>query len=61
VETNIIIFEVKERFTARELSAKLKEQGILAIPISPKQIRMVVHLDISAERCQRTIDVLQAL
>jgi threonine aldolase len=61
VETNIIIFEVKEQFTARELSAKLKEQGILAIPISPKQIRLVVHLDISAGDVQRTIDILQAL
>ncbi|MBV9986660.1 MAG: low-specificity L-threonine aldolase [Chitinophagaceae bacterium] len=61
VETNIIIAEIKGRFTPKELSAKLKENGILAIPISPKQIRMVVHLDISADDVQRTIDVIKAL
>ena len=61
VETNIIIFEVKGRYTAPALSAKLKEQGILAIAISPTQIRMVVHLDISSDAVATTISVLQSL
>ena len=61
VETNIIIFEVKERFTATELAAKCKEQGILVIAISPSQIRIVVHLDIRPEDVQKTIEVIQSL
>jgi threonine aldolase len=51
VETNIIIFEVKGRYTAPELAAKCKEQGIFVIAISPKQIRIVVHLDIHPRTC----------
>lgn len=61
VETNIIIFEVKGRFTARDLAAKMKELGIFVIAISPKQVRIVVHLDISPENVQQTIKVIQSL
>jgi len=61
VETNIIIFEVKGRFTARDLAAKMKGLGILLIAISPKQVRIVVHLDISPENVQQTIKVIQSL
>ncbi len=61
VETNIIIFEVKGRYTAQELAAKMKEQGIFVIAISPKQIRIVVHLDIRSEDVKHTIDVINSL
>jgi threonine aldolase len=62
VETNIIIFEVRAQYyTAAELAAKFKEQGIFVIAISPKQIRIVVHLDIHKEDVQRTIEVIDTL
>jgi threonine aldolase len=61
VETNIIIFEVQGRFTAKELAAKLKEKGILVIAISPTQVRMVLHLDISSDQVQQTIDAINQL
>ncbi len=61
VETNIIIFEVKGRFTAQELAARLKERGIFVIAISPRQVRMVVHLDISPENVQATIEAINAI
>jgi threonine aldolase len=61
VETNILIFEVKGRYTAPMLSSILKEKGILAIAISPTQIRFVLHLDISASQVQQTIDLIESL
>lgn len=61
VETNIIIFEVKGRFTAPGLSAMLKQSDIHAIAISPTQIRLVVHLDISAAMVEKTIKVIDTL
>ena len=61
VETNIIIFEVKGRYTAPDLAVKLKEAGIFVIAISPKQIRIVVHLDIKPEDVKRTIEVIETL
>jgi threonine aldolase len=61
VETNIVIFEVKGRFTASALAARFREAGIAVIAISPTQIRMVVHLDIRPEDLARTLEVIQSL
>ena len=61
VETNIIIFEVKGRFTAPDLVTILQRSDILAIAISPTQIRFVVHLDITPAKIQETLNVLKAL
>lgn len=61
VETNIIIFEVVENYTASSLAARLKQEGILVIPISKTQIRMVLHLGITSEMVAKTMDTLHQL
>ena len=60
VETNIVIFEVKGRFSPVSFTNKLKEHTILAFPISPTQVRMVTHLDLTAAMIQETIEVLES-
>lgn len=61
VETNIIIFSCKGKFTSNQLVEVLKQHQILAYAISPTQVRLVVHLDISEQMVEKTIDVLNAL
>jgi threonine aldolase len=61
VETNIIIFSVKDRFTPKTLVAKLKEQNIYWYAISPTQVRIVTHLDITPEMIQKTIEAIATL
>lgn len=62
VETNIIIFEVTgERYTARSLAEAFRKYDILVIPISPTQVRMVFHLDITEEMVKETIEVIDNL
>jgi threonine aldolase len=61
VETNIIIFELKENITAPELVEKLKEHAILGYAISPNRVRLVVHLDISHEMVLKTINTFNQL
>lgn len=61
VETNILIFEVKGRFTAPDLVTTLKQSNILALAISPTQIRLVVHLDITPAMIDTTIQTIKAL
>ena len=61
VETNILIFEVTGKFTARSLAEQLKAYDILVIAISPTQVRMVLHLDITEEMVRKTIDVITHL
>lgn len=61
VETNIVIFEVKGRFNAPDLVTILKRYNILALAISPTQIRLVVHLDITPAMIETTIQTIKAL
>jgi threonine aldolase len=61
VETNILIFEVKEKYTATELAETFKKYNISTIAISKTQIRMVTHLDITAEMINETIQVINQL
>jgi threonine aldolase len=61
VETNIIIFEVKGRITAPEFVSKLQEKNMLMFAISPTQVRLVLHLDITEAMVQHTIDAINQL
>ena len=61
VETNIIIFSVKDRFTPQSLVAKMKEQSILWYAISPTQVRIVTHLDVSPLMIEKTIEAINKL
>lgn len=61
VETNIIIFELTDLYTAPTFVSILKEQGILGYAISPNRVRLVVHLDISEEMVNKSIDVFKKL
>jgi threonine aldolase len=61
VDTNIIIFEIKAPWQATAIAAELKKQQILAFAISPTQVRMVLHLDITPEMVKRIIEVVASL
>jgi threonine aldolase len=61
VETNIIIFELNGPATAPELVTMLKEKGILSYAIAPDRVRLVVHLDITKEMVEQTINVFNKL
>ena len=61
VETNIIIFGVKQPWTAKCFVEKLKESGILGHPISTTQVRLVTHLDVTPVMVEKTMDVITKL
>lgn len=61
VETNIIIFEVKYPFTPKSFVDQLKEHNILSSVMSPTQVRLVIHLDITPEMVERTIKAINSI
>ena len=61
IETNIVIFEVKGRYTAAELIKALQPFNIFAFTVSDHQIRFVLHLDITPAMVKETIAVLHKL
>lgn len=61
VETNIVIVEIKEPYTAPQLVSSLGEKGIRVIAMSDKLLRFVFHLDISPAMVDHTLDVIRGL
>lgn len=61
VETNILIFELSGRLTARQFVEKMKEETILCIDIAPTQVRMVTHLDITPAMIDQTIEAIKKI
>lgn len=61
VETNIIIFEVKDAGGAPALVTKMKDLGILGYAIAPNRVRLVVHLDITPDMVDKTRTIISNL
>jgi threonine aldolase len=61
VETNIVIFEVSGSYTAKEFCERLQLDDILCLSISPTQVRMVTHLDVTDQMIKKLIGVIEAM
>jgi threonine aldolase len=61
VETNIVIFELLQPYTPKSFEEELAKFSILCMPISPTQVRIVTHLDITPEMVSKLVSVIAAL
>lgn len=59
VETNILIFKLKDETPADRFAAQLKEKNILCIPIGKNQVRIVTHLDFDDDMLDTVVNVLK--
>jgi len=59
VETNILIFSVKEMTPAAFVQV-LKSESILALPMSATHVRMVLHLDVTKEMVDHVRKVIKS-
>src|SRR4030042_5902190 len=56
VETNIVIFDVANtRMTAAQVAEAMKKEGVLIHAFGKTQIRLVTHLDVSAEDIEKAL------
>jgi threonine aldolase len=61
VETNIIIFEIKDNYTPKTFCEELKKYDVLCLQMSPTQVRIVTHLDVTKEMLNKLITTIEAL
>ena len=61
VETNIVVFELRDENKVNEYIFKLEEFGILALPFGGGTIRLVTHLDINEDAINKTCEVIDQL
>lgn len=60
VDSNILVFDIsKTGHTTSEFSAKLKEKGVLANGINPRQMRILTHYDVTKEDCQKALNIIK--
>jgi threonine aldolase len=60
VQTNIVIFELKDKGGAPEFVAGLKAKGVLASAIGPHAVRFVTHYDVDSAACERATTIVSA-
>lgn len=61
VSTNIVIATIKTRWKPAQVTELLKAKQILALPVSPTQIRMVLHLGVTPEMAAITVETIRNL
>lgn len=61
VETNIVIFNLKDEINTNQFIEQLKEKDILCFSTGKQQIRFVVHLDITEQMVERIIKNLEMI
>jgi threonine aldolase len=59
VRTNIVIFGVGA--PAGPFLDRLKESGVLAVPVGPERVRFVTHRDVSRAQVDKAIAAIQSL
>jgi threonine aldolase len=58
VQTNIVIFKLKNDGDAAGFTAALKEKGVLVSAIGPHAVRFVTHYDVDREACARAAAIV---
>jgi threonine aldolase len=61
VATNIVLIQLVSSLKRDEFIEKMKEKGVLVVPLGPQVIRMVTHLEIDDDMVERTIDVIGSI
>lgn len=59
VETNIVIFRLRDGVGTEALLSHLRERSIHALSIAKQTIRLVLHLDVSAAQCDALVGALK--
>ena len=60
VETNMVIFDVVNTgMTASQVTEAMKREGVLIHAFGKAHIRLVTHLDVSAEDIERALKVFE--
>jgi threonine aldolase len=61
VQTNILMVDVLDPLPAAAAFAdRLRARGVLCLAIGPRRLRLVTHLDVSRDACERAVDLFRA-
>jgi threonine aldolase len=58
VQTNIVIFKLRNDRDGAEFTAALKQKGVLASAIGPNAVRFVTHYDVDGAACRQAAAIV---
>jgi threonine aldolase len=59
VQTNIVIADIaRTGKKSNETMQVIKENGVYCVPFGPTRLRFVTHLDVTAEDCLKTVQII---
>ena len=58
VQTNIVIFKLRDDSDAAAFCVALQQKGILASAVGPHSVRFVTHLDVDRKECEQAASVV---
>jgi threonine aldolase len=62
VQTNIVYYDVSGLGLSAEIFvSKLKEKGVLALPLAEKKVRMVTHRGIESEHIKKAVGIIESV
>jgi threonine aldolase len=62
VQTNIVYYDVSDLGLSAEIFvSKLKEKGVLALPLAEKKVRMVTHRGIEGEHIKKVVGIIESV
>lgn len=61
VKSNIVIFDLSDKYTANTYLAALQKHGISASAFGPQTVRFVTHLDLNESMIEKTMTVIKSL
>lgn len=60
VETNIVIFTLRDGLLAQDFVDDVAKHGLLCFPFGPNAVRLVTHLDVDHEAIHRAVEIIGA-
>ena len=62
VQTNIVILDIRDSgLTGKEMSAILREHGVLSNAIAEYRMRMLTHFDVTREQCEQAMGIMSEI
>src|SRR5581483_1714066 len=60
-DSNMVLLEIRSATDSAHAVPALAAAGVLVVPLGPKRLRAVTHLDVSRDDCLKAADIIETV